>query len=509
MYISVLSGTFKGIESFLVNVEVDISPGLPMIELIGCLSKESKEAKERVHVALKNSGIKIPPMRITINLSPADINKSGTGFDLPIAVGILALIGNRNIDIFKNVLFIGELGLNGEVKPVKGVLPIVSMASKMGISACVLPKGNAMEASVLDNIDIYCVEYITEIIDCLEYGLDCLEYFSGKNEWNENNRVIKEDFADITGQNTIKRAAEVCAAGFHHMMIIGPPGSGKTMVARRMLSIMPPLSFEESKEVSSIYSICGKLIGGKLLDSRPFVAPHHGTTMAGLIGGGFNPHPGAVSLADRGILFLDELTEFDRTVLDSLRQPLEDKRVEIVRNRDSIILPANFLLIVAMNPCPCGYYPNSKKCRCDINKVNRYLSKISGPLIDRIDICVEAEEMSMNEIIEFKEGESSEKIAERVARARDMQKKRFAGRDDIHFNGDMTAEDIRKYCKLGSAEKKLLSSSFEIFGISSRSYSKILKTARTIADLAGAENIEGEHISEAVFYKSAVNNYWN
>lgn len=509
MFSSIISGTIYGIRSHLICVEVDVSKGLPCFQMVGLLGSEVKEARERVKVALKNAGIPLPAMCINVNLSPADLRKEGSLLDLPVAVGILTALQHLPPENVENTLIIGELGLNGEVKPVKGVLPIVREAQRKGVACCILPKENAMEGAVVQGIRVTGVSDIREALAYLQaekeeqeklitpVRIDVHKIFERKK------KGIRLDFADVQGQQMAKRAAEIAASGFHHLLLVGPPGSGKTMIAKRMPTILPPLSIEESMEVSTIYSIAGLLPPEEILmTERPFLAPHHTMTGQALAGGGKVPVPGIVTLAHRGILFLDEMPEFKRETLDILRQPLEDRQIQLARSTGNYIYPADFMLVGAMNPCPCGYYPDMQKCNCTPWEVHRYLEHISGPILDRIDICVEAAAVEVSDLTTHVMQENSEQIRRRVMRARCIQQERFTG-TGLRFNADMGVKDIQKYCALRLPEKRLLEQIFQKLNLTARSYHRILKVARTIADLAEEKEIREEHLTEAMIYRAA------
>lgn len=501
MYSTVVSGGIYGIRSYIAKVEVDIARGLPGFDMVGRLSKEVTEARERVRVALKNSGIEIPPTRITINISPANQFKSGTGFDFPIAVGILAAMNYFPPDILENILLIGELGLNGDLCPVHGILPIITHARDNGIHTCLVPIANATEASYVEGIRIIGISTFGEALRTLTNLNGATAFPSPDLCKLIHLQNTDEDFSDIAGQEACKRAALIAAAGNHHLMISGPPGSGKTMIARRLRTILPPLTTEEMLEISSLYSIAGKLNDkNPLITIRPFQSPHHATSLPSFLGDRRLLSPGILTLSHKGILFLDEFPEFSKECIESLREPLESKTLLLSRANGTYTYPADFLLIAAANPCPCGYYPDRNRCNCTDTEIRRYKNKISGPIRDRIDLTVTSHKIDINHLNSHKSGPSSEDLRQEVIRVRKIQSQRYKDYP-YNFNSDIPTRDIDHFCPLGPTEFEYASKMYNSINLSARSYHKLLRVAKTIADLDGSEDIRINHLSEAVCYR--------
>lgn len=515
MYSIVSTAIIRGVNSLPVQVEADVSDGMPMFEMVGFLASEVKEARERVRAALRNSGYFLPAKRITVNLSPANIKKTGSAFDLPVAAAILAALGMVPAESLEALLIVGEIGLSGKVQPIEGILPIVAEAEEHGFTRCIVPFENRAEACLIQKIQIIPVQSVQEMIAYLNGKQAALEPHTNGTlaapEESDRQRqypATEPDFSQINGQRFVRRASEIAAAGMHNLLMIGPPGAGKTMIAQRIPTILPPMCRQEQLELAKIYSVSGLLLhGNQITDRRPFRSPHHTVTPQGLVGGGLLPKPGEVSLAHKGVLFLDELAEFQKSTLELLRQPMEEKKIQISRLHGNCCYPADFMLVAATNPCPCGAYPDMNRCRCTQSAIDRYLGRISQPLLDRMDLCVETSPLTYADLTKQAPNESSAQIRGRVCEAWELQNKRYAG-SGIYFNSQVLPDRLKEVCLLTAAEEDYLQTMYQKLRLTARAYHKILRVARTIADLAHSESVNQDHLAEAFCYRSLDRKYW-
>lgn len=510
MLVKTYGSAVQGIEATIITMEVNVSKGVNFM-LVGLPDNAVKESQQRIDSALREIEYHIPRKKVVINMAPADIKKEGSFYDLPLAVGVLAASEQINAPAMEQYVIMGELSLDGAIKPIKGVLPIAIKAREKGFKGFILPSENAREAAVVDNLEVYGISHLKEVIDFFQ-GSHKPEptQVNTREEFYQQVAQSELDFADVKGQENVKRALEISAAGGHNVVMIGPPGSGKSMLAKRIPSILPPLTLAEALETTKIHSVVGYLDSEtSLMYNRPFRSPHHTISDVALVGGGSFPQPGEISLAHNGVLFLDELPEFKRTVLEVMRQPLEDRVITISRAKFTVQYPASFMMVAAMNPCPCGYYNHpDKACVCSPGAITKYMNKISGPLLDRIDLHIEVVPVPFHELSSRKATENSATIRQRVSNARKIQSQRFAESENVHSNAQMSSRQIRQYCELDKTGQQLIKNAMERLGLSARAYDRILKVARTIADLDAASAIKAEHIAEAIQYRSLDRDSW-